>query len=58
MKTFKQYVNEKAEADTAYELFFKKMLNKWGYDSPEDIPDDKKDDFFNAVDKQWKADDE
>jgi hypothetical protein len=56
MRTFKQFLNEKA--DTAYELFFKKKLKMAGYDSPADIPNDKKDDFFNAVDKEWKADDE
>ena len=31
------------------------MLQKHGYDSPADIPDDKKDDFFNAVDAGYSA---
>ena len=38
-----------------YKTYFKSMLKKHGYTSPADIPDDKKDDFFNAVDKGYKA---
>ncbi len=38
-----------------YKKYFKAMLKKHGYSSPADIPADKKKDFFNAVDKGWKA---
>jgi len=38
-----------------YKKYFKLMLKKHGYTSPADIPDDKKKEFFNAVDKGWKA---
>ena len=38
-----------------YKAYFKSTLKKHGYTSPADIPDDKKDDFFNAVDKGYKA---
>ena len=31
------------------------MLKKWNVSSPDDIPADKKDDFFKAVDKGYKA---
>jgi hypothetical protein len=48
----------KEEDDTKYQEYFKAQLKKHGYDSPADIPDDKKDDFFNAVDKGYKAKDE
>lgn len=46
------------EEDTEYQKYFKSMLKKHGYDSPADIPDEKKDDFFNAVDRGWTAEDE
>lgn len=38
-----------------YKKYFKLMLKKHGYNSPADIPDDKKKEFFNAVDKGWKG---
>lgn len=41
--------------DTEYQTYFRSMLDKHGYDSPADIPADKKDDFFNAVDAGYKA---
>lgn len=46
------------EEDSDYQKYFKAMLKKHGYESPADIPDDKKDDFFNAVDRGWEAEDE
>jgi hypothetical protein len=46
---------EETDGDTKYQEYFKSQLKKHGYDSPADIPDDKKDDFFNAVDKGYKA---
>lgn len=55
MKTFREFVTE---SDSQYEIFFKKKLKDAGYDSPKDIPDDKKSDFFDMVDKEWKADNE
>ena len=48
-------VEEAEGADTAYEKFFMKALKKHGYNSPEDIPDDKKKEFFDYIDKNWKA---
>ena len=45
----------KEESDTKYQEYFRSQLKKHGYDSPADIPADKKDDFFNAVDKGYKA---
>lgn len=46
------------EEDEGYQKYFKSMLKKHGYTSPNDIPDEKKDDFFNAVDRGWHAADE
>jgi len=41
--------------DDKYKSYFKTMLKKYGYNSPADIPKEKKKDFFNAVDSGWKA---
>lgn len=45
----------KEESDTEYQAYFRDQLKKHNYDSPADIPDDKKDDFFKAVDQGYKA---
>ena len=57
-KYYRQLMSLKEEnenSDSDYQEYFKKMLQKHGYDSPADIPDDKKDDFFNAVDTGYSA---
>lgn len=41
-----------------YRKYFDKMLKKWDVKSPAEIPDDKKDDFFEEVDKGWNSADE
>mgnify|MGYP003336011102 CR=1 FL=1 len=46
---------QEESTDSDYEAYFRGMLKKHGYDSPADIPDDKKDDFFNAVDAGYQA---
>jgi len=45
----------KEDGDEAYKKYFDSMLKKWNVSSPKDIPADKKDDFFKAVDKGYKA---
>lgn len=40
----------------AYKALFDKILKKYGVDSPNDLEDSKKDDFFNEVGKEWKND--
>ena len=45
----------KEDSSEAYKKYFNSMLKKWNVSSPDDIPDDKKDDFFKAVDKGYKA---
>ena len=42
-------------SEDAYKEFFKKMLNKFGVKTPSELSDEKKKEFFNAVDKGWKA---
>ena len=34
------------------------MLAKFGVDSPEELDDDKKKEFFDAIDAGWESDDE
>ena len=45
----------KEDSSEAYKKYFASMLKKWNVSSPKDIPADKKDDFFKAVDKGYKA---
>jgi len=39
-----------------YQEFFKSALTKFGVDSPAELDDDKKKEFFDYVDKHWKGD--
>jgi hypothetical protein len=38
-----------------YREYFKSMLKKWNIKSPTELSDEKKKEFFDAVDKGWKA---
>ena len=38
-----------------YEVFFKTAMDKFGISSPDELDDEKKKDFFNYVDKNYKA---
>ena len=47
------------EGDTKYQKFFRKALEKFGVDSPADFEsEEKKKEFFDYVDKEYKADKE
>ena len=49
----------KEEEDTEYQKFFKKTLKKFKVDSPADFDsDEKKKEFFDYIDKEWKGDKE
>ena len=41
-----------------YKAYFDNMLKKFGVSSPKDLDNEKKKEFFNAVDKGWKAQNE
>ena len=47
---------EKSPEQKAFKALFDKILKKYGADSPNDLEDSKKDDFFNEVGKAWKKD--
>ena len=44
--------------DDGYKEFFQKALKKWGVSSPGDLEDKDKKDFYDYVDRNWKADKE
>ena len=44
--------------ENAYEKFFQGAMKKFGISSPDELDDDKKKEFFNYVDKNYKADNE
>jgi hypothetical protein len=44
--------------ENAYEKFFQGAMKKFGISSPDELEDDKKKEFFNYVDKNYKADNE
>jgi len=46
------------EENTEYQKFFRKALDKFGVNSPEDLDKEEKKKFFNYVDKHWQAKDE
>jgi hypothetical protein len=45
-------------AQKKYQAFFKKALKKFGAESPADLDDDKKKEFFNYIDKNYKGENE
>jgi hypothetical protein len=45
-------------AQKKYQAFFKKALKKFGAESPADLDDEKKKEFFNYIDKNYKSVDE
>ena len=45
---------EQSELQKKYKEFYDKMLNKFGVKSPGEMDDDKKKEFFNAIEKGWK----
>jgi len=58
-KSFEKKVGIKEGRDEEYEKFFKAALKKFGADSPADFKDEKKKkEFFDYVDKNYKAKDE
>lgn len=60
MKRFKEILQEKLkeEKETEYQKFFKKKLKEWGVESPAELDDDDKDDFFKEIDDEWDGEKE
>jgi hypothetical protein len=57
-----QKVMARLEAESGdkeeYEKFFQAALKKFGVESPAELDDEKKKEFFNYVDANWKGDNE
>lgn len=53
MKT--SHIIKRLQEDTAYQEFFKKAMDKFGINSIGDLSGDKKKEFFNYIDKNYKA---
>ena len=51
----KEIIREVIKEETEYQAFFKKALEKFGANSPADLDGDKKKEFFNYVDANWKG---
>jgi len=49
---------ELSDKQKKYQAFFNKALKKFGAESPADLDDEKKKEFFNYIDKNYKADKE
>lgn len=59
MKTKTKMMVKRLREDTAYQEFFKKAMAKFKISSPADLKDPvRKKEFFNYVDKNYKADNE
>ena len=50
--------NESDKDGDEYKKFFQSALKKFGAKSPSDLEGDKKKEFYNYVDKNWKSDKE
>jgi len=49
-----RYITE----ETAYQKFFKKKLKEAGVSSPAELKGNKKKEFFDMIEKEWKGDKE
>ena len=56
MKT--SHIIKRLQEDTAYQEFFKKAMGKFGIDSIGDLSGDKKKEFFNYIDANYKGKEE
>ena len=62
MKKFNQWVdvvrqahlNEASDLQKSYQDYFKAKLSKYGAESPADLDDEKKKEFFNEITKEWE----
>ena len=51
-------VSEKGGDKEEYEKFFQAAMKKFGVSSPDELDDEKKKEFYNYVDANWKGDNE
>jgi len=53
--TFNEWLTEE-KADSEYDKFFKEKLKKFGVESPNELDDEKKKEFFNEIESEWTSD--
>ena len=58
MNLFREAKEQQSGDKEAYEKFFQATLKKFGADSPQDLDKEKRKEFFDYVNKNWKAQDE
>lgn len=58
MSLFREAKEKKSGGRDEYEKFFQATLKKFGADSPQELDKDKRKEFFDYVNKNWKAQDE
>lgn len=56
--SFKQFLVEAKIKESEYQDFFKKTLEEFGVESPAELDDEKKKEFFNYIEKNWTKDKE
>jgi hypothetical protein len=49
-----ELTNEESKLQKEYKAFYAKMLEKFGVKSPGELDDDKKKEFYDAIEKGWK----
>ena len=54
----KKMTDEESEKQKKYQAFFAKTLKKFGVSSPSELEGEKKKEFFDYIDKNWKGSDE
>jgi len=47
-------INEASELQKSYQEYFKAKLSKYGVESPADLDDEKKKEFFNEISSDWE----
>ena len=55
MSSKTESITKRLKEDTEYQEFFKSTMHKFGVKSPKELKGKKKDEFFNYVDKNYKA---
>lgn len=55
MSTKTESIVKRLKEDTEYQKFFRSAMDKFGVKSPKELSDKKKKEFFNYVDKNYKA---
>lgn len=55
---FREAKEQQSGDKEAYEKFFQATLKKFGADSPQDLEKEKRKEFFDYINKNWKAQDE